>query len=71
MRTRGVFQKMAEQVPHRPGPLKQQNKPHKHGKHQSKSQMSSMTKGGPPQAVFKLYGIMLHLDDFMRMTFGS
>jgi len=25
-------------IPHRAGPLKQQNKSHKHGKHKSKSQ---------------------------------
>ena len=25
-------------IPHRAGPLKQQNKSHKHGKHRSKSQ---------------------------------
>jgi len=30
---------------HRPGPLKQQNKTHKHGKHRSKSELEKATKG--------------------------
>lgn len=31
---------------HRPGPLKQQNKSHKHGKHKSKSETKTDAKGG-------------------------
>lgn len=39
---------MAEvkQAVHRPGPLKQQNKSHKHGKHRSKGEISLEAKGG-------------------------
>ena len=40
--------KMAEvsrQAVHRPGPLKQQNKVHKHGKHKSKGEIASEAKG--------------------------
>lgn len=38
---------MAEirQAVHRPGPLKQQNKVHKHGKHKSKGELASEAKG--------------------------
>lgn len=50
-----------QSVAHRPGPLKQQNKPHKHGKHKSKGQMSSMTKGG---LANQLNGNMIHLQSF-------
>ena len=35
---------MADEA-HRPGPLKQQNKPHKHGKHKSKSSIDTINKG--------------------------
>lgn len=31
---------------HRPGPLKQQNKSHKHGKHKSKGETKTDAKGG-------------------------
>ena len=34
-----------KQAVHRPGPLKQQNKSHKHGKHRSKGEILSEAKG--------------------------
>ena len=34
-----------EQVSHRPGLLKQQNKNHKHGRHRSKSELDKNNKG--------------------------
>ena len=33
------------QSKHRPGPLKQQNKPHKHGSHKSRASLSKINKG--------------------------
>ena len=39
---------MAErQAVHKSGPLKQQNKSHKHGKHRTKGQITALTKGKP------------------------
>ena len=53
MRTTTWLSNMAESIqhPHRPGPLKQQNKAHKHGKHKSKGTIASMNKGGIPTAL--------------------
>ena len=34
-----------EQAAHKPGPLKQSNKPHKHGRHRTKSQLDNSHKG--------------------------
>lgn len=36
---------MADQSAHRSGPLKQQNKPHKHGKHRTKGNIQANNKG--------------------------
>lgn len=35
----------AQQVTHRPGLLKQQNKQHKHGRHRSKGSIDNLNKG--------------------------
>lgn len=36
---------MSDAVFHRPGPLKQKNKPHKTGRHRSKGALDNLNKG--------------------------
>ena len=55
---RHVYPTMADrQAVHKPGPLKQQNKSHKHGKHRSKGKIVALNKG-------KLWGLY-----FIRYTY--
>ena len=53
-----LFKMAAEDVKqgkHKPGPLKQQNKPHKHGRHRTKGQIDNTNKG-----IFVILHIFLH-----------
>ena len=40
-----MAKRVGEQAVHKPGPLKQSNKPHKHGRHRTKSQLDNTHKG--------------------------
>ena len=40
-----MAKRVGEQAIHKPGPLKQSNKPHKHGRHRTKSQLDNSHKG--------------------------
>ena len=40
-----MAKRVGEQAIHKPGPLKQSNKPHKHGRHRTKSQVENTHKG--------------------------
>lgn len=52
----------SSQQAHRSGPLKQQNKSHKTGRHRSKSQIENEKKGTYGFSVFGLYGLAVTLD---------
>lgn len=59
---RGIWKKMSGRAhgTHRPGPLKQQNKTHKHGRHRSKGQLNESTKGWL-HVMCALYWFMMNL----------